>query len=335
MILADKIVALRKKKGWSQEELAHQLCVSRQAVSKWEGAASIPDLDKILKLSQVFEVSTDYLLREDLEESTGTLIAKAEEEEEPISVSLEDATAFLELKWKMAKQTAISVAMLILSPVLLIFLAGLSEAGRMKISEEMAGSLGAVTVLLMVGAAVAILIISDMKMEKYEAWKWEGVCLQYGVEGIVQKRKGEFERMHRNSMAVGVMLLILCAVPLLAAAALQASELTLVLCVDILLILVAVGVGILVWASEKQEGFLILLEEGEFAADLRGERKVLKRFHGIYWCIVTAFYVGFSLYTNRWEQTWIVWPCAGILYKAIAEIVCLISRRSVGRRAGE
>ena len=62
MILADKIVALRKKSGWSQEELAQQLNVTRQSVSKWEGAQSVPDIDKILQMSRLFGVSTDYLL---------------------------------------------------------------------------------------------------------------------------------------------------------------------------------------------------------------------------------------------------------------------------------
>ena len=64
MILAEKIALLRRQNGWSQEELANQLNVSRQAVSKWEGGMSIPDLDKILKLSALFEVSTDYLLKD-------------------------------------------------------------------------------------------------------------------------------------------------------------------------------------------------------------------------------------------------------------------------------
>ena len=59
MILAEKITALRKKNGWSQEELAMQLNVSRQSVSKWESAASIPDLDRILQLSRLFGVTTD------------------------------------------------------------------------------------------------------------------------------------------------------------------------------------------------------------------------------------------------------------------------------------
>ena len=62
MILAEKITEERKKNGWSQEELADKLGVSRQAVSKWESAGSIPELQKIIQLSELFNVSTDYLL---------------------------------------------------------------------------------------------------------------------------------------------------------------------------------------------------------------------------------------------------------------------------------
>ena len=69
MIFADKVVQLRKKSGWSQEELAEKLNVTRQSVSKWEGAQSIPDLEKILQLAQIFGVSTDYLLKDELAEA--------------------------------------------------------------------------------------------------------------------------------------------------------------------------------------------------------------------------------------------------------------------------
>ena len=67
MIFADKLVDLRKKSGWSQEELAEKLNVSRQAVSKWEGAQSVPDMARIIQLSELFGVSTDYLLKDSLE----------------------------------------------------------------------------------------------------------------------------------------------------------------------------------------------------------------------------------------------------------------------------
>ena len=62
MILADKIIELRKQNGWSQEDLAEKMDVSRQAISKWEGAQSVPDMGRIVRLSELFGVSTDYLL---------------------------------------------------------------------------------------------------------------------------------------------------------------------------------------------------------------------------------------------------------------------------------
>lgn len=63
MTFSDKLIALRKKAGWSQEELAERLNVSRQSVSKWESAQSMPDIDKILQLSSLFSVTTDCLLK--------------------------------------------------------------------------------------------------------------------------------------------------------------------------------------------------------------------------------------------------------------------------------
>ena len=67
MILADKIIEERKKNGWTQEDLAQKLGVSRQSVSKWESAGAIPDLKKIIQLADLFGVSTDYLLKDEVE----------------------------------------------------------------------------------------------------------------------------------------------------------------------------------------------------------------------------------------------------------------------------
>jgi transcriptional regulator with XRE-family HTH domain len=63
MNIADRIQHLRKVRGISQEELADKVGVSRQAVSKWESEQSMPDIDKIIIMSDFFEVTTDYLLR--------------------------------------------------------------------------------------------------------------------------------------------------------------------------------------------------------------------------------------------------------------------------------
>ena len=65
MKLSDKIITLRKSNGWSQEDLAEQLNVSRQAISRWENGTALPDANNILQLSKLFNVTTDYLLNED------------------------------------------------------------------------------------------------------------------------------------------------------------------------------------------------------------------------------------------------------------------------------
>ena len=112
MILADKIITLRKKNGWSQEELAEKLNVTRQSVSKWEGAQSVPDLNKILLMSRIFEVSTDYLLKDELEEPDGTQNTESletggfEESVPARRVSMEEARAFLDIKEKLAGKIA-------------------------------------------------------------------------------------------------------------------------------------------------------------------------------------------------------------------------------------
>lgn len=63
MNMADRIQYLRKTKGFSQEELADKVGVSRQAVSKWESEQSTPDIEKIIIMSELFEVTTDYILK--------------------------------------------------------------------------------------------------------------------------------------------------------------------------------------------------------------------------------------------------------------------------------
>ncbi len=61
--ISERIQQLRKQKGYSQEDLADKLGVSRQAVSKWESRQSTPDIDKIIALSDLFNISTDYILK--------------------------------------------------------------------------------------------------------------------------------------------------------------------------------------------------------------------------------------------------------------------------------
>lgn len=74
MTLPDKIIKLRKAYGWSQEDFAEKLNVSRQAISRWENGTALPDAQNVLQISKLFHVTTDYLLKDD-DESDGDIPA--------------------------------------------------------------------------------------------------------------------------------------------------------------------------------------------------------------------------------------------------------------------
>lgn len=69
MTFGEKLQELRKARGWSQEELAGQIHVSRQALSKWESGGAVPDTENIIALSRLFGVTTDYLLLDEVRDT--------------------------------------------------------------------------------------------------------------------------------------------------------------------------------------------------------------------------------------------------------------------------
>ena len=167
MILADKIMTLRKKTGWSQEELAAQLNVSRQSVSKWEGAQSIPDMDKVVQMSRLFGVTTDFLLKDELEMEEHTQSTPIDEP--PLRrVTMEEASAYLALRREAAPKMALATCLCILSPVALLMLAAMSEFARFGISENAAAGIGLCVLLVLVAIGVALFLTCAAKVRDFD-----------------------------------------------------------------------------------------------------------------------------------------------------------------------
>ena len=320
MILADKIIDLRKKAGWSQEELAEKLGVSRQSVSKWEGAQSIPDMNKILQLSELFGVSTDYLLKDSME-APEIVSAQDEEGEGATFVSMEEANAFITYKQDSAPKIALGVLLCILSPITLILLGGAQESGRLALTEMQAAMIGLMVLLLMVAGAVLLFVLTGMRGNKYGYLERNALDTAYGVSGMVRERMSREEGDHTRRIAVGVVLCVLAAVPLFMLLLWRGDdELYGVLGIAAILTLVAIGVYNIVLTSVPWEGYQMLLEQGDYT---RSAKRSNRKYSGIYWGIVTAGYLAASFITNRWDRTWIVWPVAGVLYGVLAEVVKL------------
>ena len=318
MILADKIIDLRKKAGWSQEELADKLGVSRQSVSKWEGAQSIPDMNKILQLSELFGVSTDYLLKDSLEAPEPLTAPEDADTEGATFVSMEEANAFLNYKTESASRLALGVLLCILSPVTLLLLGGAQESGRLPLTELQAGMIGLIVLLLLVAGAVLLFVLTGMRGNKYDYMEKEALDTAYGVSGMVRERMQREESDHTRNIAVGVVLCVLAAIPLFVLILWQGvDEFYGALGVAAIMALAAVGVYILVKASVPWEGYQALLEQGDYT---RARKRNNRKYSGIYWGIVVAAYLAVSFLTNRWDMTWIIWPVAAVLFGVVGEI---------------
>lgn len=326
MILGEKIALLRKKNNYSQEDLANELGISRQSVSKWESGNSIPDLDKIIKMSSLFGVSTDYLLKDELEEATPS--ESDEVIEEGKTVSLEEANSFLEATSQFASKLSFVISLFILSPITLIILGGLSETGIAPMTENMATGFGTAVLLLLVAVGVVIIVMSGIAYGKYDYLEKEKIILQYGVAGIVNKKKAEFAETFRRNIALGVGIIIVGVIPLMIAAGFSASEFVEVVCSGVLLAAVSLGVHQIVWAGVIQGSFQKLLQEEDYSEENKELKKKTGSFAGIYWCLVTAIYLGISFTTNLWYKSWIIWPVTGVLFAAINGIYISIVKKS-------
>ena len=321
MILADKIIELRKRNGWSQEELAEKLDVSRQSISKWEGAQSVPDMNRILALSQIFGVSTDVLLKDELELDGAPELGLQAEDTAARSVSMEEASAYLDHKNTAAGRISLGVMLCILSPVLLIILTGAQEAGRIALTENQAAGLGLIVLFLLIGAAVALFVISGIRHSRFEYLEEEIIDTAYGVSGMARERRERYRSVNARMLTAGIVLCVVAAVPIfIAELFFEENEMAEILAVGVLLVLVAVGVMMIVRTSIIWGGFKALLEEDGYSRVEKTAEKKIAPIASVYWALVTAGYLGWSFLTMEWHRTWIVWPIAGAAFGIVSGV---------------
>lgn len=321
MLLAEKIMTLRKRAGWSQEELAAQLGVSRQSVSKWEGAQSVPDMQKVVQMSRLFGVTTDYLLKEELGEPEP---APAESDAPLRRATMEQAADYLAQRQAAAPKLALATLLCVLSPVALLLLAALSDRPGAALSENAAAGIGLCVLLVLVAAAVAVFITCAAQVKAYAFLETEPFETAYGVTGMVRERRAAAAPEHTRGKVAGTVLCILSAVPLFIAVCLNGPDLLYVAAVCLLLVLAGVGSALFVYGGVYQAAMDRLLEEGDYVRPRKRQNGVVGAISSIYWLTVTAAYLLWTFgpwWDAQPQDTWILWAVAGLLYGAVMALV--------------
>ena len=329
MTFSEKISALRKQKGWSQEELAEKLMVTRQAVSKWESAQSMPDLDKLVQLSEALGVSTDYLLKDEQAQSA-PVPATAEQTVKPRHVTQEEARRYLQLQMAAIPKTTLGVALCVWSPIALIGLPVLRSTLNWGFPEEICSGIGLCVLLVMVAAGVALLLTASGKLREFEYLEREPIETDNGAREQALHMQREMASFCTRQNTIGVVLCILSVLPLFALMCVPGvpdGYYSLAVCA--LLLLVGIACLLLVRTGSMRGAVDKLLEQGDYTRENKAKSRFVGAVSAAYWLVVTAVFLFYTFGPNgngQPQYSWFIWAIAGVLYGAVMVVVNLIQQ---------
>lgn len=316
MILADKIILERKKNGWSQEELADKLGVTRQAVSKWEGAQTTPDLQRLLELGKLFGVTVDYLVKDEMD-AAECAPADAGEDSFFRRVGMDEANEFLRVKRRTAPQVAFAVMLCILSPVSLVLLAVCAEQKRIPLSENAACGIGMIVLLAFVAAACAVFISCGLRTKPYCFLEKEIIETEYGVTGMVAEKQRQYKDVYARYNILGTVICICGVMLLFSGIIVSEGDLASVVSFCLMLAVESVGVFFFIVAGITQASFEKLLQEGDYTVGNKKKTPLGAVIATVYWLVATAVFLAVGFLCNDWRDSVFVWPIAAVLFPAV------------------
>lgn len=185
--------------------------------------------------------------------------------EDVLVLGREDAEEYIEASQRQGLRIGLGVMLCILSPIVMIVLDGVAGTnGGNQVLASVADGIGLLILLLFVAAGVGLMILGGMTFQKYEDLKKERIMLDYGAEAFVREEDAAFQGGFAVSIAMGVMLCVLSAVPVSLTGMFGGSDLAEGIGVGIMLFLVGVGVLLFIVAGMRKSSYDFLLKKGEY-----------------------------------------------------------------------
>lgn len=287
-----KLKKLRAQKGWSQEEFAEKLQVSRQAISKWENGQGFPETEKLVKMSRLFQVSLDYLLKDE-DQSIG----EHGTTEEGYYASQEVVEAYLLSKKQGAKKIAAGVAILIASILLPMYF---QEA------------FSYVLFMMVVAVGVAILVWQGFSVKAYK--ELETQPLVFDDTFIKDFRQKNLVNRKRYGILIvtGIVIIILSfGIPFLTNDTGQADR-------DPLLVLMplawASAVYLFIIAGSALEGERLVTNNEEYVKEYEKDEEWSKHgwIHAVIWPLAAVVFLAIGFIWNAWHPGWLVFLVAAV-----------------------
>ncbi len=233
-------------------------------------------------------------------------------------VTLSEAQDYFLWSKKRAALIAAGVFLCILAPTPLFFLIGFFS-GHPNVDMIVGGG-GVCALLFLVALAVGLFIQEHALNKKWEWLEKEPFDCAQEVKDFAYACQEQEQKTHTVSIALGVMFCILSPIPVLLGASFLPDDWVTAM-VGFLLMLVGLGVYLIVLTNLRQQGCQVLLQEGEYTPLGKKQTKLQDSLAGMYWCVITAIYLGWSFVSENWALTWVIWPLAALAFKAITKLI--------------
>ncbi|MDO7282665.1 MULTISPECIES: helix-turn-helix domain-containing protein [Shouchella] len=288
-----KLKKLRAQKGWSQEEFAEHLQVSRQAVSKWENGQGFPETEKLVKMSKLFQVSLDYLLKDEDQPpgEQGT-------NEEGYYASQEVVEAYLLKKKQGAQKIAAGVAVLIASIVL-----------PMTFQE----AFGYVLFMMVIAVGVAILVWQGFSVKKYKKLEMQPLVFDDAFIHEFRQKSSANRKRYGVLIVTGIVIIILSfAIPFLTNSTGNAGSDRLQALMPVIW---ALAVYLFIIAGSAMEAERLVANNEEYVKENEEYEKSSKHgwIHAVIWPLATVIFLAIGFIWDTWHPGWLVFPAGAVL----------------------
>ncbi|WP_078392845.1 helix-turn-helix domain-containing protein [Shouchella patagoniensis] len=291
-----KLKKLRAQKGWSQEEFAERLQVSRQAVSKWENGQGFPETEKLVKMSRLFQVSLDYLLK-----GEGQPFGAHGTTEEGYYASQEVVEAYLLNKKQGAKRIAVGVAILIASILL-----------PMYVQE----TFSYVLFMMVVASGVGILVWQGFSVKAYKELETQPLIFDDSfIQDFRQKSMANRKRYGLLIVTGIVIIIVSFGIPFLTNDTGHADR-------DPLLALMpliwACAVYLFIIAGSAMEGERLIANNEEYVKEYEQYEESSKHswIHAVIWPVAAVIFLAIGFIWNAWHPGWLVFLVAAVFTTA-------------------
>lgn len=286
MNLGENLINLRKKENISQEELAEKLDVSRQAISKWESGNGYPEMEKIIKLSEIFNCSIDSLIKGNIKSET---------------TDLKEYDKFM---LKFGKSISIGIFIILIGVTL--FLLYLGTCPDIKNLDEKTIMIGSVLLLIFILLAVPIFIINGLKMDSFRK-KHSVISNNYTNE-----EEEKFDKKFAIAIAISISIILIGVIQLLIMLGLKTFENDLIP-VGLFMIYITLAAPFLVYYGIQKSKYDIRTYNKTNENITNIDIDLVGKISAVIMIITTIIYLITGFIYHLWKINWLLFPIGGMI----------------------